>query len=191
MKKIILASTSPRRKELLEKIGLKFKIVPSNYEEDMNLKMKPLALAKFLSKGKAEEVAKKYKNHVIIAADTFVALGDELLGKPHKVSEAEKMLRKISGRAVSIITGYTIIDTSVAKRISNVSESKVYIKKLTEEEIKSYIKTKEPLDKAGAFAVQGIGAVLIKKIEGDFFGIVGLPLYDLAQSLKKLGIKIV
>jgi septum formation protein len=191
MKKIILASASPRRKELLEKIGLKFEIVSSDYEEDMSLKMKPLALAKFLSRGKAESVAKKYKNHVIIAADTFVALGDELLGKPHLASEAEKMLRKISGKVVSIITGYTIIDTAEKKQISNVSEAKVHMKKLTAEEIKNYVKTEEPLDKAGAFAVQGIGSVLIKKIEGDFFGIVGLPLYDLAQSLKKMGIKII
>jgi len=191
MKKIILASTSPRRKELLEKTGLKFEIVSSDYEEDMGLKMKPLALAKYLSRGKAEAVAKKYKNHVIIAADTFVALGDELLGKPRTTTEAETMLKKISGKIVSIITGYTVFDTSSNKKISRVSEAKVHIKKLTAEEIKNYIKTKEPLDKAGAFAVQGIGAVLIKKIEGDFFGIVGLPLYDLAQSLKKVGVKII
>ena len=190
MKKIILASASPRRKELLEKTGLKFEIVASDYEEDMNLKMKPLALANFLSKGKAEAVARKYKNYVIIAADTFVALGDELLGKPRTTLEAEKMLRKISGKIVSIITGYTVIDTVANKKISKVSEAKVHMKKLTVEEIKNYIKTKEPLDKAGAFAVQGIGAVLIKKIEGDFFGIVGLPLYDLSKTLKKFGVNI-
>lgn len=191
MKKIILASASPRRKELLEKTGLKFKIVSSDYEEDMGLKMKPIVLAKFLSKGKAEAVAKKYKDYIIIAADTFVALGDELLGKPHTKFEAEKMLRKISGKVVSIITGYTIIDTSINKKISNASEANVYIKKLTTEEIKNYIKTKEPLDKAGAFAVQGVGAVLIKKIEGDFLGVVGLPLYDLAQTLRKFGVNII
>ena len=191
MKRIILASSSPRRKELLEKTGLKFKIVSSDFEENMKLKMKPLELAKFLSKGKAEAVAKKYRDHVIIAADTFVALGDELLGKPKTISEAEKMLRKISGKAVSIITGYTVIDAMAAKKISNVSVAKAHIKKLTKGEIKNYIKSGEPMDKAGAFAVQGLGAVFIKRIEGDFHGIVGLPLYDLAQSLKKIGIDII
>lgn len=190
MKQIILASTSPRRKELLEKTGLKFKIVSSNYEEDMSLKMRPLILAKFLSKGKAEAVAKKYKNHIIISADTFVALNDELLGKPHTRDEAREMLKKISNKVVSIITGYTVIDTGDNKKISNVSEAKVYIKRLSSDEIENYIKTKEPLDKAGAFAIQGLGAVIIKKIEGDFFGIVGLPLYDLSETLKKFGVKI-
>lgn len=190
-RKIILASTSPRRKELMERLGLKFEIVASDYEEDMGLKMHPMELAKFLSRGKAEAVAKKHKNHIIIAADTFVALKYELLGKPHTEIEAEKMLRKISGKVVSIITGYTVIDSLTNKKISKAVEAKVYIKKLTDEEIANYIKTKEPLDKAGAFAVQGIGSVIIKKIEGDFFGIVGLPLYDLAESLKKFGVRII
>jgi len=190
-RKIILASTSPRRKELMERLGLKFEIVRSDYEEDMSLKMHPMELAKFLSKCKTEAVAKKYKNHIIIAADTFVALKYELLGKPHTEIEARKMLEKISGKVVSIITGYTIVDSLINKKISKAVEAKVYIKKLTAEEIANYIKTKDPLDKAGAFAVQGIGSVIIKKIEGDFFGIVGLPLYDLAESLKKFGIRII
>jgi len=189
-RKIILASTSPRRKELLEKTGLEFKVVSSDYEEDMTLKMRPRALAKFLSCGKAEAVAKKYKNHIIIAADTFVALDERLLGKPRDEKEAENMLEDISGKAVSLITGYTVIDTANNKKISKISEAKVFIKKLSKEEIQNYIKTKEPLDKAGAFAVQGIGAVIVRKIEGDFFGIMGLPLYDLAQTLKKFDVHI-
>jgi len=175
----------------MERLGLKFEIVGSDYEEDMSLDMHPMELAKFLSRGKAEAVAKKYKNHVIIAADTFVALKFELLGKPHTEIEAGKMLKKISGKVVSIVTGYTIIDSAVNKKISKAVEAKVHIKKLTSEEIANYIKAKEPLDKAGAFAIQGIGAVIIKKIEGDFFGIVGLPLFDLAETLKKFGVTII
>ncbi len=190
-RKIILASGSPRRKELLERLGLAFEVVSSNYEEDMSLTMSPLELAKFLSQGKAQEVARKYTNHLIIAADTFVALGTELLGKPHTEAAAEKMLEKISGQVVSIITGYTVMDSASNKIISEAVEARVHIKKLTEEEIANYIQTKEPLDKAGAFAVQGIGAVIIEKTEGDFFGIVGLPLYALAKTLKKFGVQVI
>jgi len=190
MKQIILASTSPRRKEILNKTGLKFKVVASDYEENMNLKLKPLNLAKFLSHGKAETVAKHYKNHIIIGADTFVALKNELLGKPKNKNQAAQMLHKVSGKVVSIITGYTVIDTSQNKIFSEAVEAKVHIKPLLNSEINNYIKTKEPLDKAGAFAIQGIGAVLIKRIEGDLYAIMGLPLYHLSKTLKKLGINI-
>lgn len=190
MIKIILASTSPRRKEIFAKTGLKFSVVPSHYKEDMNSKRKPGELAKFLSRGKAENVAKKFKNGIVIGADTFVALKNELLGKPKNRAEAVRMLKKVSGKPVSIITGYTIIDTASGKRESRAVETKLYIKKLSSQEIRNYIKTKEPLDKAGAFAIQGIGAVLIERIEGDFLGAMGLPLYDLSKSLIKFGIHI-
>jgi len=189
MKTIILASTSPRRKEILSKSGLKFKTVASDFEEDMSLKLKPLELAKFLSKGKAEAVTKKYPNHIVIGADTFIALGNNLLGKPHTAAKAKQMLKQISGKTLSVITGFTIIDTGSGKRVSKAVETKVFIKRLTDSEINNYVKTKEPLDKAGAFAIQELGSLIVKKIEGDYFNIVGLPLYDLVQSLKKFGIK--
>ncbi len=190
MKQIILASTSPRRKELMEKLNLKFTAVSSDYEEDMTLKLKPLQLAKTLSTGKALAVVKKYPNHIIIAADTFVALNDKLLGKPHTKETAKKMLKQISGKAVSVISGLTVIDTSSGRKISQAVETKVYIKKLSDQEISGYIKTGEPLDKAGAFGIQELGAVIIKKIDGDFFNVVGLPLFVLSETLKKFGIKI-
>lgn len=190
MKKIILASTSPRRIELLGKLGLKFTAVSSDYEEDMSLKMKPVELAKFLSKGKAEAVRNRYKNHIIIAADSFVALKEELLGKPKNEKEAAMMLKKISDKTVLVITGYTLLDTGTGQEFSNACVSKVFIRKLTDSEIKNYIKTKEPMDKAGAFAIQGIGAAIIKKVEGDFLGAIGLPLYELAESLKRFGVNI-
>lgn len=190
MKSIILASASSRRKELLEKLGLQFQAVPTNFKEDMKSKLKPSELAKALSKGKAESVAAQYKNHIIIAADTFIALKDSLLGKPSTEADAVKMLKKISGKSVSVITGLTIIDTPSNKKLSKVTETKVSIKKLTEGEIKGYVKTQEPLGKAGAFAIQGKGAIIVKKIDGDFFNVMGLSLFDLSEALKKFGIYI-
>jgi len=190
MQKIILASTSPRRKELLEKLGLPFEIIPSDYEEDMNLDMHPLELAKFLSLGKAQAVAGKNVSSLVIGADTFVALGEKLLGKPKNIEEAKNMLREISGQMVSVITGFTLIDSDTGQTVSEVVETKIYIKKLSDEEIDNYIKTGEPLDKAGAFAIQGVGAVFIEKIEGDFLATVGLPLFALANRLKEFGIKV-
>jgi septum formation protein len=190
MQKIILASTSPRRKELLKQIGLEFEAVSSDYEEDMTLDMKPKDLAKYLSNGKAVAVAHQYQEGIIIAADTFVVLKDRLLGKPHTASMAKKMLRQIGGKQVSIITGLTVLDVKNKKKISRVVEAKLFIKKLNDKEINNYIKSGEPLDKAGAFAVQGLGAVLIRKIEGDYSGIVGLPLFELATILRKMGVMV-
>ena len=108
MKQIILASTSPRRKEILSLIRLKFKVVASDYEENMKLKMKPLELAKFLSKGKAQALVEKYPKHLIIGADTFVVLDNKLLGKPKSTAQAKKMLTQISNKKLTIITGFTI-----------------------------------------------------------------------------------
>ncbi len=189
-KQIILASTSPRRKEILSLTGLKFETIASDYEEDMTLDLEPLELAKLLSRGKAEAIAKDHQDSIVIGADTFVVLDNQLLGKPHDEDTAIKMLKQISNQAVSLITGYTIIDTSDNKQISETVETKIYIKELSDEEIQSYVKTKEPLDKAGAFAIQGMGAIFIKKIEGDFFGAMGLPIFDLSNSLKQFVISI-
>lgn len=190
MKLIILASTSPRRKEILSKSGLRFKTVASDYEEDMNAKLPPLELAKFLSKGKAQAVAKRYRNHIIIGADTFITLGKNLLGKPNTAARAKRMLKQISGKSLSVITGFTIIDTGLGKSMSRAVETKVYIKKLTDKEINNYVKTNEPIGKAGAFAIQELGTVIVRKIEGDYFNVMGLPLFDLTQALKKFGVHI-
>ncbi|RJR15413.1 MAG: septum formation inhibitor Maf [Nitrospiraceae bacterium] len=190
MKKIILASASPRRKEILEITGLKFKVCVSDYEEDLALPLRPRELARFLSRKKAEAVSAKYKNALIIAADTFIVFKDSLLGKPHTDKEAEKMLTMLNGKAHTVITGFTILDTGTGKKISRSVETKVYFKKLSKEEIRTYVRSKEPLDKAGAYAIQGIGAVFIEKIEGDYFNVVGLPLCALMDSLKKFGVDV-
>ncbi len=189
-KEIILASASPRRKELLELIGLQFKVDPADYKEDMNLKLSPHELARALSLEKAKSVAGKYNNAIIIAADTFVSIRGQILGKPHTEEEAKRMLVSLDGVTHSVITGFTILDTDTGKKISRSVETKVTFKKLTEKEIDAYIKTKEPLDKAGAYAIQGLGSVLVKGIEGDYFNVIGLPLCPLVECLAEFGIRI-
>ncbi|MBU2566526.1 septum formation protein Maf [Patescibacteria group bacterium] len=188
MKPIVLASTSPRRKEILAISGLQFTTAPSDYEEDMSLNLKPTDLAKHLSQGKAQAIIKDHPNHIIIGADTFVALDNELLGKPKTTEKAVEMLNKINGQVVSVITGFTIIDTSSNQQSSKAVVTKVFINNLTSQEIINYTNSREPLDKAGAFAIQGLGALIVKKIEGDYFNVMGLPLFDLAQELKKYGV---
>ncbi|MDH4263170.1 MAG: Maf family protein [Spirochaetia bacterium] len=193
MKPIILASASPRRKELLEKIGLKFTIISSDYVEDMKSNtenLTPEEMAKFISNGKAHDVAVKAANKIVIAADTLVVLNEELLGKPYTKDAAKIMLQKISGQKIHVITGFTIIDTSDMKKISEAVITRVFIKNLSQEEIQFYVNTEEPLDKAGAFAIQGLGALIVHKIEGDFFNVVGMPLFKLAESLKIFNIDV-
>jgi len=190
MRKIILASTSPRRKELLEKTGLPFEIVASNYEEDMTLVLPPHELAKHLSKGKADAVAQDYKDAIIIAADTFIVFGDKILGKPHTPKKAKETLAMLSGGTHSIVTGFTIIDTQTGKNISRTTETKVHFRKLTIEEIDAYVATGEPLDKAGAYGIQGLGSELVDKIEGSFSNVVGLPVEEVMVALKDFGIEI-
>ncbi|MDD5039136.1 MAG: Maf family protein [Dehalococcoidales bacterium] len=187
---IILASASPRRKELLEKLGLKFKVEPGNHEEDILSGLNPHQLARNLSLEKAKTVAGKHKNAIVIAADTIGVFKGQVLGKPHTPIEARNMLKTLSGKSHSVITGFTIIDTSSHKTITKSVETKVYIKKLTLKEINAYVKSGEPLDKAGAYAIQGLGSIIVEKIEGDYFNVVGLPLSALAASLKEFGINI-
>ncbi len=189
-KKIILASTSPRRKELFAKLRLPFITEAPDYEEDMTLKIPPLKLAKVLSSGKALSVAKNHKSGIIIGADTFVVLNNKLLGKPKSEADARWMLSSLSGKRVDILTGLTIIDVAHNKKVSLTDVTKVYIKKLSSSEINNYIASGEPMDKAGAFAIQELGAVLIKRIEGDFMGSLGLPLFTLAKELKKMGVDV-
>ena len=190
-RKIILASASPRRKEILGKTGLKFSVDAGDYEEDMDLALKPRQLARFLSSEKAKAVAVKYPSALVIAADTFIVFQGSLLGKPHTREEARRMLTLLNGRQHSVLTGFTVIDTRTGKKLSRSVETKVFFKKMTVQEIESYVKTGEPLDKAGAYAIQGFGAVLVKKIEGDYFNVMGLPLRSLTGVLRKFGVSVV
>jgi septum formation protein len=190
MKRIILASASPRRKELLEKIGLKFEVEPSNYAEDLRSGLSPDELVRSISLEKAKAIASKHKKAVVIAADTFIVFRGKIMGKPVTEAEARKMLMVLKGKPHSVITGFTILDTDKNKVLTKSVETVVHIKDLTSDEIEAYVKSGEPLDKAGAYAIQGLGSVIVERIEGDYFNIIGLPLSALAEGLKEFGIHI-
>lgn len=190
MKKIILASQSPRRKQLLKQLGLEFDIVTSGVEETLNPRLKPRHQAEELALQKAQSVAEKFDDAVIIGADTLVALGDEIIGKPKNENDAKRMLKRLRGRQHTVITGFVLIDTASKRTIIKSVETKVWFRKLSPQEISTYVEKEKPLDKAGAYAIQGLGSLFVEKIEGDYFGTVGLPLFTLAKELKKLGVDI-
>ncbi len=181
--RIILASTSPRRHDILSKTDLVFEILPADFEEDMTLNLNPFELAQYLSHGKAHSVAKRYSDAIVIGADTFIVHEGALLGKPHTADKAYEMLARLSGTHHSVLTGVTVIHSGMNKVISDVEETKVYFRDLSEAEIKNYIATGEPLDKAGSYAIQQGGAAFVEKIEGDLLNVVGLPLDRLSEIL--------
>lgn len=191
MPPLILASTSPRRKELLEKLRVPFTVVASDYEEDMTLPLDPFELAKTLSHGKAEVVAVRFPESVVIGADTFIAHNGRVLGKPHTPEKALEMLKSIRGQWVSILTGCTVVHRALGRIASDAVETRAFITDAPDVVLKRYVATGEPLDKAGAFAIQGLGSALIERIEGDFYGAVGLPLFSLAKTLVTFGIQVV
>ena len=186
---IILASGSPRRHELLKMIGIKdFIVITDPSEELITPGLLPEEQVIRLSLQKAENVAAKCnKDDVIIAADTLVYINNEPLGKPCSPHDAEQMLKKLSGNRHSVYTGVTVLKGDV--HISQAEKTDVYFREITENEIKSYVATGEPMDKAGSYAAQGGAAVFIKRIEGDFFCVMGLPLCRLSMMLKEFGIK--
>ena len=190
MKRVILASGSPRRFELLSSFIEEFEVIPSSYEEDMTLEMSPSELVQFLSKGKARDIASKEKG-IILGADTIVVLRDnKVLGKPKTEEEAKKMLRTISGDFHYVLTGFTIIDSENNKEITDFSSSKIFFRELSDEEIEEYVASGEPMDKAGAYAIQGLGGKFIPKYEGPYTGIIGLPLEKVKSYFLEFGIKV-
>ena len=189
-RKIILASASPRRKELLEKIGLKFSVDPSHLPEDFHSDLKPEGLVKALSLEKACVVSQKHPDAIVIAADTIGVIRRKIIGKPHTEEEAKIILLMLSGKSHRVITGLTILDSATKKVRTSVVETRVFFKELSPMEISSYVKTGEPLDKAGAYAIQGLASVMVKKIEGDYYNVMGLPLYALVENLKDFGINV-
>ena len=187
--KIILASSSPRRKQLMEMIGLEFEIIVSNADE--NAAGTGCEQAAALAARKALAVANISDKAVIIGADTLVEINGQVLGKPANAQEAFDMLKTLQGQAHMVHTGVAIIDTSVSGNMHSFVESaKVFFRKLDDAEIHSYIATGEPFDKAGAYGIQGRGAVLVEKIDGDFYAVMGLPIAKLAVALKEMGINI-
>lgn len=190
MKPIVLASGSPRRKALLEQAGLAFTVDGDVQEDVMPAGAEPHQLVREASLRKAQSVAGRHADAIIIAADTIGVIDGRILGKPHSPDEARAMLQTISGRRHSVITGFTILDTGTGKTVSRTVETGVYIKRLMPPEIDAYVKTGEPLDKAGAYAIQGRGAVIVERIEGDYANVVGLPLCALAEALQEFGVNV-
>lgn len=186
MDKIILASASPRRAELLDQIGVSYKIQAVNIDENNHFQEKPEALVKRL----AEEKSQAIKNSVIpvLGSDTLGTINNELLIKPKDFQHAKSMLQKISGEWHDILTAVSITYLDTTKTIVN--NNRVLFREITNDEIQAYWNTGEPHDKAGAYAIQGIAACFIEKIEGSYSGIMGLPLFETSQLLEQFGISI-
>ena len=181
----VLASKSPRRKELLGNIGINAQIIPSSVDEAPYKKLPPEQMVKELAMLKACDVARSLRgNTVVIGADTCVCLGGKVFGKPQNMAEAEEMLRELSGKTHEVFTGFCVYNCKDGTAVSRAEVTHVTFRVLTDSEIKAYVKTREPMDKAGAYGIQKRGALFIEKIEGDFFNVVGLPLCSLASALK-------
>jgi septum formation protein len=172
-------------------LGCKFQIIPSKNEGKINPRLSPIQNAKNLAKAKSLDVASKISEGVIVAADTVVVFGKKILGKPKNKKEAEKMLKKLSGKEHQVITGLAIVDAKTKKILQDVVVTRVKFKKLDKDLIEKYIKSEESLDKAGAYGIQGKGALLVESIKGDYFNVVGLPLNTLNQLLEKFGISLI
>ncbi len=180
MNDLILASQSPRRRELLSKTKYTFDVIVSETDENTE-KMSPDKTVEVLSTRKAVAVSEKNKGRVVVGADTVVALDGIILGKPKSTDEAKKMLKMLSGRTHDVFTGVCITDGEKTKTFH--VKSSVTFYPLTEKEIDDYVSTGEPMDKAGAYGIQGFGALLVEKISGDYFNIVGLPVSRLNREL--------
>lgn len=212
--KIILASASPRRRELLGQMGAEFQVLPAEGEEVIT-STEPDQVVLELSRQKAREAAERVRKSgwegnreekfslaeekeqkaegvLILGADTVVVLDGEILGKPENPADAVRMLEKLSGSTHSVFTGVTLIlqRPESEEVISFFEETKVYMHRMTEQEIEAYVDTGEPLDKAGAYGIQGKGAVYIERIAGDYNNVVGLPIARIYQELRKSGIEI-
>ncbi len=186
MRQIILASKSPRRKILLKKLGVKFKVVKSGYREHHLKHLSPSELVKFLAFGKAKKTALKYPNAIIIAADTVVEFKGDILGKPKGNNEAKKVLQMLSGKTNYVITGMAVVDSLANKIFTIAKKTKVEFKKLSLESIEKYILTGEPMDRAGAYALDGKGIGLVRRVVGDMDSAIGLPIKDLKKILQKI-----
>ncbi|NLM34241.1 MAG: Maf-like protein [Clostridiales bacterium] len=190
--KIILASASERRKELLSKLVDNFSVIVSDFDEDsIEFQGDFGDYVIQLSRGKALAVAPRITEEaVIIACDTIVALDGVVLGKPKDREEAISMLKRLSGRSHEVFSGLTVIDNRNQNLISDYLKTEVTFSKLTQEEIESYVDTGEPMDKAGAYGVQGYGGVFVEKINGCYYNVVGLPINNLRNILKGIGVNL-
>ncbi|WP_307390208.1 Maf family protein [Bacillus horti] len=187
---IILASSSPRRKELLAGLGLSFSIQPSHIIEEVDMSCPPEEIVQLLAQQKAEAVAKEVQDGVVLGADTIVVIDGKVLGKPQTKEMAFDMLKQLQNHVHEVYSGVALFDVETKERYIGFQQTTVKMKALQDEEIQQYIMTGEPMDKAGSYAIQGIGATFVEEIRGDYFTVVGLPLLMTANFLKKAGIDI-
>lgn len=176
-KKIILASASPRRRELLKIIFNEFEILPSDIEEVVPKNIPQNMRPEFLARIKAKDIASTYPDAMVIGADTSVLLEGNILGKPKNILEAQKILKMLSGKVHQVITGCAVVSNGVCKTFSSVTDVEFF--RISDSQINEYISTSEPYDKAGAYGIQSKGALFVKKINGDYFNVVGLPIAEL------------
>ena len=182
---VILASASPRRRELFQSIGLKFKIIPAHVNENYLAGESPRQHVKRLSIDKAMVIARKYPEAWVLGADTIVVIDGLILGKPKNEAQARKMLRKLSGREHKVFTGFSIAHVAAKIYQTKVIQSAVQFKTISPKEMDWYVASDEPYDKAGGYAVQGQGACFIKSIRGSYTNVIGLPLCEVLEELKK------
>jgi len=186
---IVLASASPRRRELLTQLGLDIAVVPSRAEELFQAGETPAQHAERLSRDKAQEVASRagQSGRWFVGSDTIVVLDDTILGKPVDAADAKNMLSRLAGREHCVISGYAVFDRKTGRTVSGIVTTRVFFKSLTTQEIEGYIATGEPFDKAGSYGIQGIGAFMVPRIEGSYSNVVGLPLCEVMAALEGLG----
>lgn len=185
MQHLVLASSSPRRKELLENLQLSFDVSSSDVDESFDPKLIPSEVVMELALRKAKAVAKQYPQSFVIGSDTVVVSNDQILGKPASREEALSMLRELSGKTHSVYTGVAIV--SPTETVQFYEKTDVIFWELTETEMNTYVDSGEPFDKAGGYGIQGFGSMLVKKIDGDYFAVVGLPVSRTIRELQKLG----
>jgi nucleoside triphosphate pyrophosphatase len=184
---LILASRSPRRYELLKQVGLEFDVIPSRIEEDFVKGESPRKHVLRLAEAKALDVGNRHPDHWVIAADTIVYVDHSILGKPKSREEAKKMLRRLSGKQHRVLTGFSVQHLEKGKGDREAVQTAVKVKKLTQAEMEWYVETGEPFDKAGGYAIQGMGSFMIESIKGSYTNVVGLPICELIQMMSRLG----
>lgn len=185
---LILASGSPRRRELLAQIDIPYMVNPSSYREKNGKKKDPEKFVEAQAVGKAKDVAAKYPKQWVLGADTIVVVEDTILGKPRHAREAKEMLRSLSGKRHSVLTAVALVKDDIVR--TKVVETKVWFRSLTDKEIDAYVATGEPMDKAGAYAIQGRAAAFVDKINGSYTNVVGLPLSQVCKMLYKAKVDI-
>lgn len=184
---LILASSSPRRKELLKQIGFIFEVDVTNFEEVIDQNSPPEMVVKELAEGKSADAALRHPHSLILAADTVVCVNNIILGKPKDLEQAKQMLRLLSNTYHDVITGVTLINTQNQKRCTNVVKSRIYFRQIAQVEIEHYVTQYQPLDKAGGYGLQEFSGIFAERIEGDYFNIIGLPIYKLPNMFAEIG----